>query len=390
MAGGLAQRLGQPAVLGELIGGVLAGPSVLGWVDPDHETIQLLAELGVVILLFAIGLETDLAQLLRVGATSLTVAVVGVLPAVRTGIRRLPAAGLSDLRVDHGRGDPDRDERRHHRPRALRPRPAAHPEGQIILGAALIDDVLGPPDPDDHRGASRRASRSPRRWSLATTGRAHRLLAGGDRRRAAGSSRCCFGWRERIELPGTVTVFALVLALVDGMAGRSVRLGDDHRRLRRGLAPGRGCPRAHEIERGITALGHFFVPIFFVSVGASVDLSALNPLEPASRFALLTGGVLIVVGIVGKLLAGYAPFWFRGNKTVIGVGMIPRGEVGLIFAQIGLASRVFDAGLFGAATLMVIVTTARGPAVPEAAPGPSADRGSSRSPEAIEDLVTEA
>ena len=71
--------------------------------------------------------------------------------------------------------------------------------------------------------------------------------------------------------------------------------------------------------------------------------------------------MLIAVGIVGKLLAGYAPFWFRGNKAVIGVGMIPRGEVGLIFAQIGLAPSVFDAGLFGAATLMVMVTTVVAP-----------------------------
>ena len=66
---------------------------------------------------------------------------------------------------------------------------------------------------------------------------------------------------------------------------------------------------------------------------------------------------MIAVGIAGKLVAGYAPFWFRGNKLVIGVGMVPRGEVGLIFARLGLDSGVFDAGLFGAVTLMVIVTT---------------------------------
>jgi Kef-type K+ transport system membrane component KefB len=69
------------------------------------------------------------------------------------------------------------------------------------------------------------------------------------------------------------------------------------------------------------------------------------------------GGLLIVAAIVGKFLAGYAPFWFRGKKAVIGVGMIPRGEVGLIFAQMGLVSGVFDARLFSAVTLMVMVTT---------------------------------
>jgi Kef-type K+ transport system membrane component KefB len=152
-----------------------------------------------------------------------------------------------------------------------------------------------------------------------------------------------------------------------------------------------GLPRVHEIEGGIAGLGQILVPIFFVSVGASVDLRALNPLQPASRFALVAGCVLIAVGIVGKLLAGYAPIWFRGNKTIVGVGMIPRGEVGLIFARIGLASHVFDAGLFGAATLMVMVTTLVVPPclkrlLEKAAPVEFAPED----PETVQDVVTEA
>ena len=92
------------------------------------------------------------------------------------------------------------------------------------------------------------------------------------------------------------------------------------------------------------SLGHFFVPLFFVVVGASVDVRVLNPLDPANRPTLVVGGLLIVVAVIGKFAAGYAPFWFEGKKHVIGVGMIPRGEVGLIFAQMGLAGGVFDAG----------------------------------------------
>ena len=72
---------------------------------------------------------------------------------------------------------------------------------------------------------------------------------------------------------------------------------------------------------------------------------------------MLVGGLLIVAAVVGKFAAGYAAPWFKGKKSVIGVGMIPRGEVGLIFAQMGLTSGVFDARLFGAVTLMVMVTT---------------------------------
>jgi len=104
-------------------------------------------------------------------------------------------------------------------------------------------------------------------------------------------------------------------------------------------------PTAHMIEHGITALGHFFVPLFFVAVGAAIDVRTLNPLNPAQRVVVVvTGGLLVVVAVVGKFLAGYVPYWFSGDKRVIGVGMIPRGEVGLIFAQMGLASGVFDKG----------------------------------------------
>jgi Kef-type K+ transport system membrane component KefB len=354
LAGALAQRLGQPTVLGELAGGVAIGTSVLGWVDPHHQALQLLAELGVLILLFAIGLETDVAQLVRVGVTSMTVAVVGVVLPFALGYAACRMLGMSDLRSvvaaatltatsvgitarvlsDLGQ--------------------LGAPEGQIILGAALIDDVLGLLFLTVIEGLSQGHQVSVT-MVLGAAGRAVAfvLLAGLAAKRVI---PLIFRLVERIQLPGTVTVFAVIVAL--SMAWLADRCGSAM--IIGAFAAGlllSDVPRAHEIERGIAGLGHFFVPIFFVTVGASVDLAALNPVRPESRFTLLTGGILIAVGIVGKFLAGYAPFWFRGNKAVVGVGMIPRGEVGLIFAQIGLATGVFDAGLFGAATLMVMITT---------------------------------
>ena len=155
---------------------------------------------------------------------------------------------------------------------------------------------------------------------------------------------------------GALTVFALIaafgMAWLADLVGSAMIIGA----FTAGLVL-RRSKRAGEIEEGIGHLGHFFVPLFFVYVGAQVDLHTFNPFVRDNWNTLAVGGSLIVVAIVGKLAAGYAPFWFKGNKLVIGLGMVPRGEVGLIFASMGLATGVFDAGLFSAVTLMVMVTT---------------------------------
>jgi Kef-type K+ transport system membrane component KefB len=388
VGGFIMQKLGQPAVLGELIGGVVMGRSWLGLVNPEFETIHLLSELGVVILLFAIGLETDLGQLVKVGATSLTVAVVGVALPFALGFAACLLLGLPPLvaivagatltatsvgitaRVlsDLGR---------------LR-----DPEGQIILGAAVIDDILGLMILTVVAGMTEGKEVS-LIGTLKTTASALGFLLA---TLAIGKVvvPILFRWAGRIELPGTPTALALItafgLAWLAEQSGSAMIIGA----FAAGLLVA-SAPQTREIERGITEIGHFFVPLFFVAVGASVDLSALDPTRPASRFALMTGGVLIVVGVAGKLAAGYAPFWFRGNKTLIGAGMVPRGEVGLIFAQLGLATNVFDAGLFGAVTLMVIVTTVIAPPCLKYLLGPARDvLPDDSSLEGIEDLVTEA
>jgi len=149
-------------------------------------------------------------------------------------------------------------------------------------------------------------------------------------------------------------------------------------------------PRAHEIEHGVAAIGHLFVPIFFVSVGAAVDIRVFNPLDASNHSTLLIGGMLILAAVVGKFASGYAAPWFKGRKNVIGVGMIPRGEVGLIFAQMGLASEVFDKRLYGAVTLMVIVTTFLAPPLLRSlyAPVPSGGRTKPAEGLELDEIVT--
>lgn len=385
LGGAIAQRVGQPAVLGELVSGVIAGPSLFGWIDPHVQVLHVLAELGVLLLLFAIGMETNLGELIRVGGTSITVAVVGVFLPFALGFGACRLLGLSGLQpvmaaatltaTSVGITARVLSDLGHLR----------SVEGQIILGAAIIDDVLGlllltivedvAQGQDVSAGMVVGASVRAVGFLVAATLVGRWIVPP------------IFRAVERIDLPGTRTTFALVLAFA--MAWLADRSGSAM--IIGAFAGGllvASLPEAHEIGRGIAGIGHFLVPIFFVSVGASVDLSALSPVDPSSRFALLTGGVLIVVGILGKLAAGYAPFWFRGNRAIVGVGMIPRGEVGLIFAQIGLNTGIFDSGLFGAAALMVMVTTLIvPPSLKRLIAIDTSNPSEPREPEAIEDLV---
>ncbi|HEU5208351.1 MAG TPA: cation:proton antiporter [Longimicrobiales bacterium] len=351
--GELAERIGQPAVLGELVAGVILGASVLGIVDSGNAMIHLLAELGVILLLFQIGLETDLKRLLSVGPASAVVALTGVavpflggyfvadalgmdtMPAVVAGAALtatsvgITARVLSDL----GR--------------------LQEPESQIVLGAAVMDDVVGliilAVVSQVVGGAELTAGSV-----LMTTALAFGFLIGV---LVIGSFVVprLFDFLAKIgkeETLGTMALaFAFLVAYLADAAGSALIIGAFAAGLV--LAP---TNHAMTVEHNVLRLSMFFVPIFFVSVGAAVDVRTFG--DPQ---VLIIGGALIAVAIAGKFVAGYAPFWFKGKKAVIGVGMIPRGEVGLIFAQMGLTSGVLTLGYFSALTLMVMVTTFMAP-----------------------------
>ena len=349
LLGELAEKVGQPAVLGELLAGVLLGGSVLGILDPTIEVIHLLAEVGVILLLFQIGLETSLPRLLKVGPAAAAVAATGVIVpfvlgyyvSLALGLDVLPAVVASAALTATSVGITARvlsDLGR-----------LQEPESQIVLGAAVLDDIIG----------------------LIILAVVSQVLAGGDL--TAGSVGVItlvafgfvvgvvviggfimppvFNWLSRVgkeETLGTMALaFAFLVAFLANEVGSALIIGA----FAAGLVLG-PTPHAHVVEHGVLRLSMLFVPIFFVWVGAAVDVSTF-----ADPQVLLIGGSLIAVAILGKFVAGYAPFWFKGKKSVIGVGMIPRGEVGLIFAQMGLTSGVLSTGLFSAVTLMVMVTT---------------------------------
>jgi Kef-type K+ transport system membrane component KefB len=384
--GVFAQWIGQPAVLGELCAGVILGGSVLGIVDPNIEVLHLLSELGVIILLFAIGLETDLKTLLKVGGASSAVALVGVALPFALGYAVCLVLGLSNLiAVMAGAALTATSVGITARVLSDLNR-LQEPESQIVLGAAVIDDVVGLIILAVVAGIARGEEIT--LWGIASTsliafGFLVATLLVGKLIVPAAAKRL-----SKIDLPGTPTILALLLAFgiawLANYAGSATIIG--------AFAAGlliRETPDAHEIERGIATLGHFFVPLFFVMVGAAVDLTVFNPLQSENHRTLAIGGALIIAAVLGKFLAGYAAFWSRADKRVIGVGMIPRGEVGLIFAQIGLTSGVFDAAMFSAVALMVMVTTFIAPPLLKLLFPPAIGPQSVKEREAIEDLVTQ-
>ncbi len=354
--GALAQRAGQPAVLGELLAGVVLGGSALGLLDPGDPVIHALSELGVIVLLFEIGLHTDLRAMAKVAGTATIVGVVGVvLPFVLgyyaalsiLGFGQIPslvcgaaltatsigisARVLSDLGQLNTR------------------------EGQVVLGAAVLDDIIGLIVLSVVTNVVLGGT-----WTVAGIAVTIALAVGFIVIAiTAGKflARPIFGSLGTMQTPGTLGVVALAFAfLLSSLAagsGSAMILGA----FAAGIALN-GTAERVEIERAATTIGHFLVPIFFASVGASVQLSTL-----ADSRTLLAGGLLIAVGVVGKFAAAYAPWKFRGNKPLIGVAMIPRGEVGLIFAQMGLATKAITPAIFSALTLMVMVTTFLAPPV---------------------------
>ena len=345
----IAVKLGQPAILGELIGGVILGASALGILDPADLAIKTLAELGLLILLFEIGLQTDLRALTRVGGTAFIIAVIGVTLPFLFGYSALTAMGVNNLaaivcgasltatsigistRVLADLGFLQTE------------------EGRVVLGTAVLDDIIGLVILSVV-GSFAAGTAITAGGVISTSAVAFGFVAGAI---AIGSFVVppLFRAVHRLRSPMTIAVmglsFAFLLAALAGMLGSAIIVG--------GFVAGvllNRIEQCDEVRRSAAAMGSLLTPIFFASVGASVDIRAL-----AQSRTLLITLVLLGTGAIGKILAAYVPWWFKGNKALVGVALLPRGEVELIVAQTGLAIGALDVSLFGAITLMVLVTT---------------------------------
>ncbi|MEM9271742.1 MAG: cation:proton antiporter [Cyanobacteria bacterium P01_F01_bin.143] len=389
LGGELSKLVDLPPVLGELIAGVVVGVSALhllvfpetGAVASDSvvmsilqqfagldsenigavfstqsEVISVLAELGVIILLFEIGLESDLRELQKVGARAAIVAVVGVVvPFVAGtaglmlifGMPTIPAvfAGAALTATSIGITSKVLSELGQ----------LKSTEGQIIVGAAVIDDVLG-------------IIVLAVVASLAKTGDVDILnlvyLIISATAFLLGSiffgkffNQSFVAIAEKLQTRGKLVIPALIFALAMAFLANAIHLEAILGAFAAGLVLDETDKRK-ELDQQIIPIADILVPIFFVSVGARVDLSVLNPTSADNRQGLIIAAFLIVVAIIGKIITGWS-IWGQEkiNRLAIGIGMIPRGEVGLVFAGIGAASGVLDKPLQAAIIIMVILTT---------------------------------
>ena len=408
LGGELCARINLPPVLGELVGGVLVGVSALQLIvfpeggaevssaivsflqltaglSPElttsvfatqSEVISILAELGVVILLFEIGLESDLKELIRVGPQAAVVAIVGVVLPFAIGtaglialfsMATIPAvfAGAALTATSIGITAKVLAEIQR----------LSSKEGQIIIGAAVLDDVLG-------------IIVLAVVASLAKTGEIEILnvvyLIAGAAVFLVGSillgrllSPLFVGLVDQMKTRGELIIASLIFAFVLSYIAAAIQLEAILGAFAAGLILAE-TSKHKEIEEQITPIADMLVPIFFVTVGARTDLSVLNPLVPENREGLVIASFLVVVAIIGKVAAGFAVFGQPGiNRLAIGVGMVPRGEVGLVFAGVGSASGVLSESLDAAIIVMVIMTTFLAPPLLRVVFKDSDDTGSS-------------
>lgn len=341
----LSERIGVPAVVGEILAGVLIGPSVLGLVGPD-EVLRFLGELGVILLLLDVGMEMDLRELGAVGRASLTVASVGVVVPFAAGIGAGFAFGMSGnetlfVAAALTATSVGITARVFGDLRAL-----ASVEARTVLGAAVADDVMG-------LVILTVVIRVVEQGSVSLLSLAWILLV------ALGFLVVTTAIGLVVVPPvfvrldrhsrsaGTLVAVALAFALALAVLADAAKLAPIVGAFVAGLILGR-CRPADRIRREMAPVGHLLIPVFFLQIGIDADVAQFIHTN-----VLRLAAVLLAIAILGKLASAAGLFGSPGDKLLVGIGMIPRGEVGLVFATIGLGTGVFGQDVYGALLLVV-------------------------------------
>ncbi|MEI6512865.1 MAG: cation:proton antiporter [bacterium] len=353
IGGELAEHLKQPAVLGELLVGILLGFTPLRQAVTDP-AILFIASIGVILLLFEVGLESELADFLKVGKSAFLVAVIGVvLPLV---------AGFAIVLAIHGNyqqalfigaaltatsiGITTRILADIGKLETL--------EAKIIIGAAVIDDILGLLILAVVLQIVRFGSPDIVEISKAVVIAVLFLVAAiwiGIRYASLLTELI-----QKLKTRGVLVTIAFLFCLALALAAEKIGLAEIIGAFAAGLILATTEDRV-KIHEQIRPVADIFVPVFFVIVGLQVDLRGLFNSNSPLIITIILSLSLIILAIITKLAAGLGAPWRGINRLAIGIGMVPRGEVGLIFASIGQREGIIAADLYGQLILVVFVTT---------------------------------
>lgn len=369
--GEIAAYFKAPSVIGELVAGILIGPSVFGIIEISPP-IHLLAQIGIILLLFEVGIETDIGRLTSSGMKACVVAIGGVVLPFVLGFcisyflfsfsllaslfigSTLTATSIGiTLRVLR-----DLKKQNSH-------------EAQIIIGAAVLDDIIG-------------IVLLAMLYEFSLSGTVDLWNAGKvlvfimlffliSPIAAKCVSLTIKRWDEKSDIPGllptTIVSLILLFAWIAHQLGAPELLG--------GFAAGLALSRqfffpfaaflhqapefSHRVEEQMKPIVHLFTPIFFVAIGLSLNLKSI---DWSSLSIWVITSLLFISAIIGKLASGFLlkKETFT-TKLIVGTAMLPRGEVGLIFANIGLTADVFKDDIYASIILVIALTTLLAPFV---------------------------
>ena len=349
VAAELMERLNIPVVVGEILAGILIGPSALDLVS-SNDVLRALGEIGVILLLLEVGSELELSELAAVGRVSLSVAIVGVIVPFVGGAAFGSAIGMTAKEAifvgaaltatsvgitARVLGDL----------KAL-----AMVESRTVLGAAVADDVIGLVilTVVVRLATSGSVSALSVLWIVfvavgflaATAFVGVRFVPG------------FFDWIARqSRSSGTLVAIALAFTLAVAELANEAKLAPIVGAFVAGLALGRSNS-SDRIRRELQPVGHLLIPVFFLTIGIDVDVGQF-----AKPSVLAIAGALFVIAVSGKLAAAVGMIGATGDRLLVGIGMIPRGEVGLIFATIGLSQAIIGQRDYASILLVVLLTT---------------------------------
>jgi len=345
----ICERLGQPGIVGEILAGALIGPSVLGWITPN-DTLKSLSDLGVMFLLFGVGLEVKASELLKVGAKATLVATLGVIVPFFAGWGIMSAWGVPQVEaifvgasmVATSVGITAS---------VLSAKGLLHEvASQIILAAAVIDDVLGL---IVLAAVSSVARGHVNFWEIALTAGlaiAFTVVMGVWGTKAANHLMPHFD--SRLKADDAKFHIALVFLFGMGLLAQYTGVAAIVGAFLAGLAlSDTADARVRTLTRGVSEL---LVPFFLVGIGLHLNLAAFR-----SRSTLILGLLILTAAIVTKLIGCGLGALSLGWQNVlkIGFGMVPRGEVGMVVAQIGLSLAVISSEVYSVVVFMAVATT---------------------------------